>query len=217
MKLRQRYFVSFNHFLVKVEGKLDLRDVPDQKDGAKFVAIQHLAEEYSLCVATSTGDLLLWNLETLEVNFCHLGFFFFFTAQQGGYLGFVGFLSFVVCYKKSAKSLFEELCNILLEIGSFDILNLRNLWCLISAMVPFCVVVTKRCKHEKCNKIALLQLLHCCLLALTTCQLSNVSAFSRHRNWTQFVMQLLGGLVLLSILLNHQSLTNIKASKCFLC
>lgn len=76
MKLHQRYFVSLNHFLVKVEGKLDLKDVPDQKDGPRFVAIQHLAEEYSLCAATSTGDLLLWNLETLEVNFCHLVFLF---------------------------------------------------------------------------------------------------------------------------------------------
>ena len=32
------------------------------------MAVQHLVEESSVCIATHAGDLLLWNLDTLEVR-----------------------------------------------------------------------------------------------------------------------------------------------------
>lgn len=42
--------------------------MPDVKSEAKFVSIKHLAEEQSLCAATNTGDLIVWNNVTYDVS-----------------------------------------------------------------------------------------------------------------------------------------------------
>ncbi|KAL4228237.1 hypothetical protein ACF0H5_013670 [Mactra antiquata] len=52
----------------KVIGQLDLCEVETVKKEAVFVAIKHLAEEQSLCAATNTGDLILWNNVTYDVE-----------------------------------------------------------------------------------------------------------------------------------------------------
>lgn len=51
----------------KVVAKLNLADVSDPME-SKFVGIYPLLEDYCLFMATSTGDILLWNLETLQVD-----------------------------------------------------------------------------------------------------------------------------------------------------
>lgn len=63
----ERQLIEFDPVSGTVSGKLDLADVPDQKPDARFISIKHLPEEFSVCAATSTGDLLLWNVMSHEV------------------------------------------------------------------------------------------------------------------------------------------------------
>ncbi|XP_052279525.1 putative elongator complex protein 1 isoform X1 [Dreissena polymorpha] len=64
----ERAVTAFQPATGEVVCSLDLSSVEDQREDARILGIHHLAEDQSLCIAITLGDILLWNLHSLQVE-----------------------------------------------------------------------------------------------------------------------------------------------------
>ncbi|WAR00251.1 ELP1-like protein [Mya arenaria] len=63
-----RHVTGFDPVSGQVDLQVSLDSVEDVDRAARVVGLHHLAEDCALCVATSTGDILLVNLDTTQVE-----------------------------------------------------------------------------------------------------------------------------------------------------